>query len=388
MFIVLISRGTPSKRDPQWGGFEKDQAEALANLGHKIVVISVDSRFRTYWRKIGITHYCINGIDYYDNFLVPGVVTRKLFGIKFNFFVKKKLLQKLFERVVCEHGMPDILYSHYLSNSYLAINLKVKYHLPLVAIEHWSQLNCDVLSDYVAWLGRNTYTKCDAIISVSQSLRRRLLQHFCVDSTVVYNLVASEFCGNYSKGSLDGKIRFVSTGSLLYGKGYDLLINAFSQLKLPSEKWSLTIIGEGQERKNLQTLIDRVGLSDNIYLIGRKVKLEIMQILSQSDVFVLPSRSETFGVVYIEAMMMGLPVIATVCGGPEGFVRPSDGLLIPVEDIDSLSHAIKEMYIGYSGYDREKIAQDSRARFSPEVIAKQLIHIFNKTILEYNQRYL
>ena len=388
MYILMISRGVPTKRDPQWGGFEKDQAEALANLGHKIVVISVDSRFRTYWRKIGITHYCINGIDYYDNFLVPGVVTRKLFGIKFNFFVKKKLLQKLFERVVCEHGMPDILYSHYLSNSYLAINLKVKYHLPLVAIEHWSQLNCDVLSDYVAWLGRNTYTKCDAIISVSQSLRRRLLQHFCVDSTVVYNLVASEFCGNYSKGSLDGKIRFVSTGSLLYGKGYDLLINAFSQLKLPSEKWSLTIIGEGQERKNLQTLIDRVGLSDNIYLIGRKVKLEIMQILSQSDVFVLPSRSETFGVVYIEAMMMGLPVIATVCGGPEGFVRPSDGLLIPVEDIDSLSHAIKEMYIGYSRYDREKIAQDSRARFSPEVIAKQLIHIFNKTILEYNQRYL
>ena len=385
MYILMISRGVPTKRDPQWGGFEKDQAEALANLGHKIVVISVDSRFRTYWRKIGITHYCINGIDYYDNFLVPGVVTRKLFGIKFNFFVKKKLLQKLFERVVCEHGMPDILYSHYLSNSYLAINLKVKYHLPLVAIEHWSQLNCDVLSDYVAWLGRNTYTKCDAIISVSQSLRRRLLQHFCVDSTVVYNLVASEFCGNYSKGSLDGKIRFVSTGSLLYGKGYDLLINAFSQLKLPSEKWSLTIIGEGQERKNLQTLIDRVGLSDNIYLIGRKVKLEIMQILSQSDVFVLPSRSETFGVVYIEAMMMGLPVIATVCGGPEGFVRPSDGLLIPVEDIDSLSKAIQEMYLHYDRFDREKIAQESRARFSPEVIAKQLIHIFNKTIIEYNQ---
>ena len=388
MYILMISRGVPTKRDPQWGGFEKDQAEALANLGHKIVVISVDSRFRTYWRKIGITHYCINGVDYYDNFLLPGLVTRKLFGIKFNFFVKRKLLQKLFEQVVCEHGMPDILYSHYLSNSFLALSLKEKYHLPLVAIEHWSQLNSDVLSDYAAWLGRETYVKCDTVISVSESLRQRLLQHFQQDSSVVYNMVGSEFCRGLSIGNRNCKVRFVSIGSLIYRKGYDLLITSFERLKLPKDKWELLIIGDGEERANLRAQIDRTGLDGNIYLMGKKDKVEIVEILSQSDVFVLPSRSETFGVVYIEAMMIGLPVIATVCGGPEGFVRPSDGLLIPVEDIDSLSHAIKEMYIGYSRYDREKIAQESRARFSPEVIAMQLIHIFNKTIIGYNQRKL
>ena len=385
MFILTISRGIPSKRDPQWGCFEKDQAEALTNLGHKVVVISVDSRFRTYWRKIGMTHHRINDIDYFDYFLVPGVITRKLFGLRFYLFVKKKLLRKLFERVVCEHGMPDILYSHYLSNSYLALSLKEKFHLPLVAIEHWSKLNCDVLSDYAAWLGRETYSKCDAIISVSESLRQRLLQHFQQDSSVVHNMVGSEFCGSYAKGSQDGKIRFVSTGSLLYGKGYDLLIAAFERLKLPSEKWILTIIGEGQERENLQVQIDRAGLGNNIQLVGRKDKLEIVEILSQNDVFVLSSRFETFGVVYIEAMAMGLPVIATVCGGPENFVLPSDGLLIPVEDIDSLSKAIQEMYLHYDRFDREKIAQESRARFSPEVIAKQLTEVFEKTIQKYRE---
>ena len=227
MFIVLISRGVPSKRDPQWGCFEKDQAEALTNLGHKVVVISVDSRFRTYWRKLGITHCCINGIDYYNCFLIPGIITRKLGGLRFNFFVKKKLLRKLFERVVCEHGMPDILYSHYLSNSCLALDLKEKYHLPLVAIEHWSKLNCDILSDYATWLGRETYAKCDAIISVSESLRQRLLQHFQQDSSVVHNMVGSEFCRGLSIGSRNGKVRFVSTGSLIHRKGYDLLITAF-----------------------------------------------------------------------------------------------------------------------------------------------------------------
>ena len=55
MRIFLISRGYPTKREPQWGCFEKDQAEALAKYGHEVVMLSVDTRFRWYWRKIGIT---------------------------------------------------------------------------------------------------------------------------------------------------------------------------------------------------------------------------------------------------------------------------------------------------------------------------------------------
>ena len=70
MFIALISRGVPSKRDPQWGCFEKDQAEALVAVGHKVAVISVDSRFRLYWRKPGISHYRLNGIDYLEKKLI------------------------------------------------------------------------------------------------------------------------------------------------------------------------------------------------------------------------------------------------------------------------------------------------------------------------------
>ena len=385
MFIVLISRGVPSKRDPQWGCFEKDQAEALTNLGHKVVVISVDSRFRTYWRKLGITHCCINGIDYYNCFLIPGIITRKLGGLRFNFFVKKKLLRKLFERVVCEHGMPDILYSHYLSNSCLALDLKEKYHLPLVAIEHWSKLNCDILSDYATWLGRETYAKCDAIISVSESLRQRLLQHFQQDSSVVHNMVGSEFCRGLSIGSRNGKVRFVSTGSLIHRKGYDLLITAFEKLNLPNDKWELLIIGDGEERPNLQTQIERTGLSGNIHLMGKKDKSQVIEILLKSDVFVLPSRNENFSVAVLEALSLGMPVVASICGGIRECIDSSNGLLFPVEDIDSLSKAIQEMYLHYDRFDREKIAQESRARFSPEVIAKQLIHIFNKTIIEYNQ---
>ena len=148
MFIALISRGVPSKRDPQWGCFEKDQAEALAATGHKVVVISVDTRFRFYWRKLGISHYYTNGIHYYDCFIVPGVIIRKFFGKRLHILLVSIQLQRLFRRIVREYGRPDIIYSHYLTYSCAALSLKDKYHLPLVAIEHWSQLDKDVLSDY------------------------------------------------------------------------------------------------------------------------------------------------------------------------------------------------------------------------------------------------
>lgn len=376
MFIVLISRGVPSKRDPQWGCFEKDQAEALVAVGHKVVVISVDSRFRMYWRKLGISHCRLNGVDYYDCFLLPGLITRRLFGKRVNFYLKRMQIKRLFDRVIKEHGRPDILYSHYLTNSYVALSLKRVYNLPLVAIEHWSQLNKDVLSDYVVWLGQSTYSKCDAIISVSESLRQRLLQHFQTNSIVIHNMVGAEFCGRYSKSSSDGKVRFVSTGSLLYGKGYDLLIAAFDRIKLPLDKWELTIMGEGGERVNLERQIDQARLKNNVHLLGKKGKTEICTVLCNSDVFVLPSRAENFSVAVLEALCVGLPVVASICGGIRECINVSNGLLFPVDDIDSLVGVIKKIYECHNRYDREKIATDSRARFSPNVIAAQLTNVF------------
>ena len=62
MFILIISRGVPSTKNPHWGCFEKDQAEALTLLGHKVVVASIDTRFLWEWRKIGITKTTINNI--------------------------------------------------------------------------------------------------------------------------------------------------------------------------------------------------------------------------------------------------------------------------------------------------------------------------------------
>jgi glycosyltransferase involved in cell wall biosynthesis len=87
---------------------------------------------------------------------------------------------------------------------------------------------------------------------------------------------------------------------------------------------------------------------------------------------VLASRGETFGVVYIEALAAGVPVIGTKCGGPEDFVSEDMGLLVEVDNVEALTGAMQHM-IEHSGeYDRELIKRKIKDSFSPQTVAREL----------------
>ena len=376
MFILLISRGTPSKYDPQWGCFEKDQAEALTALGYKVIVVSVDSRFRLIPRKYGLAHTVINGINYYSSFYLPGALSRKLGGFKFNLFLKQLQLDRIYKYIFKMYGKPDIIYSHYLSNTYLATRLKDKYDIPIVAIEHWSKVNLDQLSLSVKFMGEYAYRKVDKLIAVSDSLRKRLLQHFNIDSLVIHNMVGREFCNEVPLREKGNEIVFISTGRLVYLKGYDLLISAFAKCEFPRNEWKLYIVGDGGEKNKLSSLINNSGLQNNIILLGVKNKCEISNLLSESDVFILPSRTENFSVAVLEALCMGLPVIASICGGIRECIDESNGILFPVDDELTLVDCLEQMYCKCKLYNRERIALNARNKFSPNSIANQLNAVF------------
>jgi glycosyltransferase involved in cell wall biosynthesis len=186
---------------------------------------------------------------------------------------------------------------------------------------------------------------------------------------------------------LNGNFTFVAVGSLVQIKCYDLLIEAFKQSGLFQSGCKVVIVGAGQEHDNLKSQIQRANLQDNVTLVGRKSKEEIISILAKSHAFVLSSRSETFGVACIEALSQGLPCIATACGGPEEFVNKSNGLLIPTNDVAGLVAAMKMMYKDYNHYDCASIAADTRRRFSPQTIASQLTEIFEDVIRQKDIKY-
>ena len=71
MKIVIIANGYPTKQEPQFGCFEKDQAFELKKQGHDVTILYIDGRFRKYWRKIGVSHKVDNAINVYGIYLFP-----------------------------------------------------------------------------------------------------------------------------------------------------------------------------------------------------------------------------------------------------------------------------------------------------------------------------
>ena len=377
MFVLLISRGIPSNNDPQWGCFERDQALALHKAGHKVVVLSIDSRAKFYSTKLGISHKIIDGVDFYNLSCFPNVIFRPI-AYRIMLFLISWQLDYLYKRMQKTHGTPDLIYSHYLLNSYAALRLKKKYNLPLVAIEHWSEVNKDVLKSYVKYSGDKVYSIADKVIAVSDSLKSMLNKHFHVDALVVHNLVGEGF--DYNPTSQRSTFNFVTVGSLFHVKGYDILIDAFAKIASVNNNFRLTIVGDGNQRPLLQQLITKHNLQSKVSLVGRKSRAEVADILLNSDVYVSSSRNENFSVSVLEALSIGLPVVATICGGIRECINDSNGLLVPTENVDRLSDAMLKISQNISNYNRESIAHDFENRFSTTSIVNKLVSIFETII--------
>jgi teichuronic acid biosynthesis glycosyltransferase TuaC len=135
--------------------------------------------------------------------------------------------------------------------------------------------------------------------------------------------------------------KIISAGNLVKEKDFSLLIEVVNSLVNKGNKIQLMIIGEGLEHNHLQTLIISKNMGERILLTGSLDNEVVRNLYPCFDAFVLPSYSETFGIVYIEAMYAGIPVIGVKGQGIDGIIQDNEnGLLMNPHDADDLAAKI------------------------------------------------
>ena len=144
------------------------------------------------------------------------------------------------------------------------------------------------------------------------------------------------------KLGLQDRVTFLSVGQFIPRKGFDILLRAWGEAKLHDAQ--LIIIGGGNEKENYLSIINELSL-DNVYLLDFMNKDAIFRYYDASDVFILPTREDIWGLVINEAMARGLPVVSTdrCMAGVEMIDEGQGGYIIPAESIAQMAFCISEI---------------------------------------------
>ncbi len=371
MKVLICARGYNSKTENKIGNFELDQAKALKAAGCDVRIASLDLRSPRRRRPHGAKKFacekmrCVT-VSYYCSIL-PGTLEDKM---------GRKAAKKAYSLIYKDGWQPDVIHAHFTEIASAFADVAERSSAKFVITEHSSAMNRKDPDPKSLRQAKYSYPKADKVISVSSALAENLRANVGISPEVIGNMVDTKIFEGISQGNSNGSFTFVSCGNLVEIKRFDVLLEAFS--KLDDKTARLVIFGDGSEEAKLKELAKQLGISERVDFKGRQPREVIAKEYEHSDAFVLASRSETFGVAFLEAMCMGLPVVATKCGGVEDFVNGENGRLAQVADPGSLAREMQFMITNRSSFDSEKIKQDICRRFSSQSIAEKIIGLYNR----------
>lgn len=170
-------------------------------------------------------------------------------------------------------------------------------------------------------------------------------------------------------------IEFLYVGGLVVKKHVDTVIRAFHSVY--QEGFHLTIVGGGPEEEHLHQLVDDMGLCDAISFTGRLSRDQVAAKMKEANIFAMVSEAETFGMVYLEAMLQGCIVIASIGGGFDGIIENGkNGYLSNAGDADKLSIVFRNI-LAMPKENWDKIGQaaiDTARNFSEKTVAEHYIN--------------
>jgi len=196
-----------------------------------------------------------------------------------------------------------------------------------------------VVSKLHNYVGLERYRYVHTLIGTTEDQRRYALEHGWPQDrvAVIPNFSRVEPVAS-ARRVPEAPFRFLSYGRYVHVKGYDILLRAFRQVLDAGVDAQLIIGGGGEESAKLNKLVNELGMQD-------KVQLDVWiddteKALDACDIFVLSSRSESFGIVLLETMARGVPIVSTKAKGPQQVLDDSTAWFAELESVDSLAQAM------------------------------------------------
>ncbi|MDO9004528.1 MAG: glycosyltransferase [Aquabacterium sp.] len=246
---------------------------------------------------------------------------------------------------------PDIVIGYWVyPEGAGALQAARQLHCPIVIGALGTDIH--VRSGLSARMTGNTLREADAVITVSDAMTRFTVQHYQVSGQKVHTIVNGFNTTVFyprprgplraQHGLNDQHRLMVYVGRLIEAKGLRELIDAFERLAQRDPGVRLTLIGEGALRDELQATAQQRGMGDKVILTGGLLPQQVAEWMSNAELVVLPSWSEGYPNVLVEALACGCPVVATRVGGIPEIINDSNGVLVPTKNTAALENGLEQ----------------------------------------------
>jgi glycosyltransferase involved in cell wall biosynthesis len=364
--ILHITTWYPNELDPQLGIFiQKHICEGHDFAENVVIVVIASEELREPKFRLKETNGVKEIIGYYP--------VRK--GKKWsNFKNYNHILTKIFQHFLSLEFKPDFVHCHVADKS-LKIANKFFGDTPTLLTEHWSGYldgRYDALSSGQKKARLKLVNKCIQVTCVSEHLKTSLVASgITVPISVIPNIIT-----NYSlKDRLNPQMKFLVVADLVDSvKNISGIIHSFIAFNKENSDSTLTIIGDGVDRKMLGKLAEN---NDNIKFEGRYNNKEVLKALPQFDCLIVNSNFETFSMVTAEAILSGVPVISSKCGGPEQFIEEGvNGFLFDKNEDQGLIRCMNILKQNISTLDCKQIKASILQKVNKDSIAEKFKQLY------------
>lgn len=351
MKVLVISHMYPNTMNEMAGIFVHKQVKALMNEGCEVKVVSpiplspfplglISSK----WKKYSEIpkNRVLEGVEIYHPRYLE--FPKGILFSKSGYFMAMGI-KRTVKKIINEFK-PDIIHSHVaLPDGFAAMMINKEFKIPHVTTVHGQDFQQTIYRsvDCKDKLFR-VLSSCDKIVTVSSKLKNVVSEEeFYEKIEVIHNGVEIPNLPSIEEKDKE-YIEVLSAGNLLKTKGIDLNIRALKTLMEKHENLIYTVIGDGVERANLEALCEELNIKEKVNFLGRLSHSDTMEHMRKCDIFSMPSYREGFGVVYIEAMSFGKPIIGVKGEGINDIIEDGfNGMLADPKDVYSLMNKLDKL---------------------------------------------